>query len=56
MIMETRPDAIARLEAELADCRPDEAPQFLIEFLAEWGPEHLDVQPLAELVLARQED
>lgn len=50
--MDTRPDAIERLERDIGEARSNgEAMQYLTEYLAEWGPEHLDVQTLAERCL-----
>lgn len=50
--MDTRPDAIERLERDIGEARDNaEAMQYLTEYLAEWGPEHVDVQSLAERCL-----
>jgi hypothetical protein len=51
--MLTREAAIAQLQASIEEGRSDEVMQFFVEFLAEWGPEHIDVQALAERVLDR---
>lgn len=49
-----RDDALSRLEDEIETGRPDEVAQFLVGHLAQWGPDHFDVQRLAERVLQRQ--
>lgn len=45
-----------RLARDVAEGRPDEVGQFLIEYLAEYGAVGIDVRALANLVLARIED
>lgn len=54
--MTNRAEAIASLERNIEEGRPDEIMYFLVEFLAEWGPEGIDVQRLANRVFEREED
>lgn len=51
--MDTRERAIERL---MADIDHRDGAHFLLEYLASWGPEHVDVQALAERVLNRDEE
>lgn len=53
---DTRDDAIARLERDIEEGRVDEIGQFLLEHLANWGPEYVDVQRLANRVMERIEE
>lgn len=56
MGFDTRADALARLDNDLETGRPDELAQFFLEYLAEWGPQYIDVQAYAERVLDHQGD
>lgn len=50
--METRTEAAERLETDIAESRTnDDAAYYLVQYLADWGPEHVDVQALAERCL-----
>lgn len=54
--METRADALARLDNDLETGRPDELAQFFLEYLAEWGPQYIDVQAYAQRIFDRIEN
>jgi len=45
-----------RLVIDIESSRSDEAGQFLLEYLAEYGPVGIDAQALAQLVFARVEE
>ena len=53
----TRGSALEQLEIDISQSSStDEAARYLIEHLADWGPEHFDVQTLAERELGIDED